>query len=299
MTSLVEVFRPWSWPRAAALTLTTIAAAACSGEFNRFNDNPFAQTPVVNVEPAPAGWVESRPLPPAGAQRLARRAGSGLAGGGRGMASYAPGSARRPMPRSRDRSPLRPDRRPAAIGVGTGAPPSPLRRVTPSRAFPAAMGCRPLPSCRPTTSSRPAPSIRASSWSFRATTKRRSRPSAPRSRAAAPASVRSAPVSTAAASNSGVHVVAPGETLSKISRLYGKPIGEVARVNNIAPSARLNIGDRLVIPGVRSTQTKPKPGPVSRRQSPRWCPPPRPRASRRQVRAFSRPWPKRLPPRMP
>ena len=51
----------------------------------------------------------------------------------------------------------------------------------------------------------------------------------------------------------GVHVVAPGETLSRISRLYGKPVGELAKANKITADTRLNVGDRLVIPGVRTS----------------------------------------------
>jgi nucleoid-associated protein YgaU len=62
--------------------------------------------------------------------------------------------------------------------------------------------------------------------------------------------------------NPGVHVVAPGETLSKISRLYGKPLTEVAKANNIQASAKLNVGDRLVIPGVRVSAATPKVSPV-------------------------------------
>ena len=66
----------------------------------------------------------------------------------------------------------------------------------------------------------------------------------------------------AAVFNPGVHVVAPGETLSKISRLYGKPVAALARANNISLNARLNAGDRLVIPGVRTSAAKPKAAPA-------------------------------------
>jgi murein DD-endopeptidase MepM/ murein hydrolase activator NlpD len=59
-----------------------------------------------------------------------------------------------------------------------------------------------------------------------------------------------------------VHEVAPGETLSKISRLYGKPLGDIAKANNIQPSAKLNVGDRLVIPGVRASAIKSKARPL-------------------------------------
>src|SRR4029077_4743031 len=62
--------------------------------------------------------------------------------------------------------------------------------------------------------------------------------------------------------NPGVHVVAPGDTLSKISRMYGKPLAEVARSNNLAPSAQLKVGDRIVIPGGRASQIPPKTAPA-------------------------------------
>ena len=69
-----------------------------------------------------------------------------------------------------------------------------------------------------------------------------------------------APVAAmSAAGNAAVHVVAPGETLSRISRLYGKPLGELARANHIPVTARLSVGDRLVIPGVRASAINSKP----------------------------------------
>src|SRR5262249_23100915 len=58
--------------------------------------------------------------------------------------------------------------------------------------------------------------------------------------------------------NPGVHIVAAGENLTKISRLYGKSVGEIAKANNIQVTARLNVGDRLVIPGARVSALKPK-----------------------------------------
>src|SRR5262249_47693219 len=55
----------------------------------------------------------------------------------------------------------------------------------------------------------------------------------------------------AATLTGGIHVVAPGETLSALGRLYGKSRLEIARVNNLAPDARLRVGQRLVVPGSR------------------------------------------------
>jgi murein DD-endopeptidase MepM/ murein hydrolase activator NlpD len=68
---------------------------------------------------------------------------------------------------------------------------------------------------------------------------------------AAPAA---APVVAAAASASapGVHVVGPGDTLTRIAKIYRKSIVELAAANNIAPHAMLKMGDRITIPGGRA-----------------------------------------------
>ena len=47
---------------------------------------------------------------------------------------------------------------------------------------------------------------------------------------------------------SGTHVVAPGETLNSIARLYGKPVMVIARANNIPPDTMVRVGERIVIP---------------------------------------------------
>jgi murein DD-endopeptidase MepM/ murein hydrolase activator NlpD len=46
-----------------------------------------------------------------------------------------------------------------------------------------------------------------------------------------------------------IHVIAPGETLMQLSRIYQKSLSEIARANNIAPSTRVKVGDRIAIPG--------------------------------------------------
>ncbi len=100
MSCVIEPLR--SWPRAAALALVAVGLAACSADSSRLNENPFATrgndaTGTVPPAPAaPAGRVESRPLPPQTAQLpsphqpAAAPLGTGVAGGGRGMASYSP-----------------------------------------------------------------------------------------------------------------------------------------------------------------------------------------------------------------
>jgi murein DD-endopeptidase MepM/ murein hydrolase activator NlpD len=84
----------------------------------------------------------------------------------------------------------------------------------------------------------------------------------PPTRAVTPSKAATSAAASSQGANPGVHVVAPGETLSKISRLYGKPLGDLAKANNIQPSAKLNVGDRLVIPGVRTSAARPKAGPA-------------------------------------
>jgi murein DD-endopeptidase MepM/ murein hydrolase activator NlpD len=88
-------------------------------------------------------------------------------------------------------------------------------------------------------------------------------PPGPKPTAAAPAVTASARPHAAGPVNSGVHVVAPGETLFKIARQYGKSVAEIARVNNIPPSGKLSIGDRLVIPGARIGSAKPEAEPAA------------------------------------
>jgi murein DD-endopeptidase MepM/ murein hydrolase activator NlpD len=50
----------------------------------------------------------------------------------------------------------------------------------------------------------------------------------------------------------GTHVVAAGENLSTIAHHYHKPRAAIAKANNLAPDAKLRIGQRLVIPGVKT-----------------------------------------------
>jgi murein DD-endopeptidase MepM/ murein hydrolase activator NlpD len=75
--------------------------------------------------------------------------------------------------------------------------------------------------------------------------------SAPRS---SPAPAASRPQTTPPS----IHTVAPGETLIKISRMYNKTLVELARVNNIPPHTKVNIGDKIIIPGGARASAAPK-----------------------------------------
>jgi murein DD-endopeptidase MepM/ murein hydrolase activator NlpD len=63
--------------------------------------------------------------------------------------------------------------------------------------------------------------------------------------------------------NSGVHVVAPGDTLTKIAHQYRKSLAEISKANNIPPDGKLSIGDRIIIPGVRISSATPEAEPAA------------------------------------
>ncbi len=99
MSCVLELRRARSWPRAATLALLTIGVAGCSSESTRFGEYPYSPSTaeatgsIPPAQAAPAGRVESRPLPPYAAQPAAYQSasiGSGVSGGGRGISSYTP-----------------------------------------------------------------------------------------------------------------------------------------------------------------------------------------------------------------
>jgi murein DD-endopeptidase MepM/ murein hydrolase activator NlpD len=65
-------------------------------------------------------------------------------------------------------------------------------------------------------------------------------------------------------SNGSVHVVAPGETLMSISRRHGVALSALAHANNIQPTTRISVGDRITIPGARQAMASVPAAPVVR-----------------------------------
>src|SRR5262249_14841884 len=62
---------------------------------------------------------------------------------------------------------------------------------------------------------------------------------------------------------SSVHVVQSNETLTSISRRYGKTVTEIAAANRIPPYTRIKMGDRITIPGGAAVAQVPRhPGPL-------------------------------------
>ena len=67
------------------------------------------------------------------------------------------------------------------------------------------------------------------------------------------------PPRTALTPAASVHVIAPGETLHGIARLYGKPVLMLAKANNIPPDTMVKVGDRITIPGAGSASASATP----------------------------------------
>lgn len=57
--------------------------------------------------------------------------------------------------------------------------------------------------------------------------------------------------SAAACSQAVYHEVRPGENLYRISKAYGVPVDTLIHVNHLSDAARLEVGQRLKIPGAR------------------------------------------------
>ena len=302
MSSVVELLRARAsrahvWPRAAALALA-VSVAACSGDASRLSDirgNADATGSIPPAQAAPVGRVDSRPLPPQTAQvpQPGASASSGIAGGGRGMASYTPAAyapashnAAVAAPSQMAAAPMRPSApvSPDVTGSVASAPaprPAPVSNWTWDGGTPVtvapgetvdtiarrhgvpASAIMQANNISAPTAIHPGQQLVIPRYTQSAVASAPMPAPASRQQVAPPVAAPK-PVAAVASpvGNPGVHVVAPGETLSKISRLYGKPLTEVAKANNIQASAKLNVGDRLVIPGVRVSAATPKVSPA-------------------------------------
>ena len=70
-----------------------------------------------------------------------------------------------------------------------------------------------------------------------------------------------APAAAATKSAETVHVVEPGESMIGIARRHGVTLSALAQANNIQPYAKINIGDRLTIPGGARVSARLAPAP--------------------------------------
>jgi murein DD-endopeptidase MepM/ murein hydrolase activator NlpD len=247
------------WPQLVAISLIGFGAASCS-DSGRFSDIFGTDSPsrgevtgAIQPQPRPAaGHVESRPIPP-----LARADGQGVSGGGHGMGSYQPGNGdvtgSVPPPAPPPPKWTWEGGTPIVVAPGETLEMISRKHGVPVSAIMSANNITSPAAVHP-GQHLVIPRLR----------------SAPVAGYAPPASRIPGGVAPhmSVPQSSGVHVVAPGETLNSIARLYGKHVSELARANNLSPNTMVKVGERIVIPGVRSTQraeakpAAPAPAPV-------------------------------------
>jgi murein DD-endopeptidase MepM/ murein hydrolase activator NlpD len=236
------------WPQLVAISLMGLGAASCSADSGRFsegfgsNSSSSSRNDVPGSIPqtAPANHIESRPLP-----HLAGADG-GMSGGGQVTGSIA---AAPPPPTWTWEGG-------AAVTVGPGET---LEMIARQHGVPVAAI---MESNNITSPAMVHPGMHLVIPRYRPST---AAASPPETRMAASAPAMPAPVGpprSALVAPPGVHVVAPGETLNSIARLYGKPVLVLAKTNNIPPDAMVKVGDRIVIPDMREAA---RPAPVAPR----------------------------------
>ena len=243
MWGVGEILRSRLFPRVAVLALMAAGLAACSSDTSRFNENPFAS---LSHSDATASISQTQtaqgpqPYPATAATPAAAGSGKAVAlnsparsGGGESAGSVV---RKPPANWSWDGG--------AAITVAAG---DSIEAIARRYGVPASVIMQANNIAAPATLH---PGQRLVIPRYTAT--RVATAATPRSAAPAPAPA----AAVNAAGNSGVHVVAAGDTLSKISHHYHKPVNEIAKANNIQPTATLNVGDRLIIPGTQASPLK-------------------------------------------
>jgi murein DD-endopeptidase MepM/ murein hydrolase activator NlpD len=230
------------WPRIVAVSLIGLGVANCSSDSGRlFGSNSSSRNDTTGSIPqsTPAGHVDSRPLP-----HLAGAEPQGSSGGGQGMASYQPGSTEITGSVSAAPPP------PAWTWEGgtpiTVAPGETLDMISRQHGVPVSAIMQANNITSPAmvhpgdhlVIPRRAPSAAAYV------------PPATRIATTAPGMPVGAP-RTALAPTTGMHVVAPGETLHSIARLYGKSVMVLAKANNIPPDTMVKVGEHIIIPDVQ------------------------------------------------
>ena len=246
------------WPQVVAIALMGMGAAGCSdsSRFSDFSSDRPARGEVTGSIPQGTNRVESHALP-----HIASNAGEGTSGGGRGMGSYQPGS-------SDVTGSLPPAAPPPPSFTWEGGTPITVARGDTLETISHRYGVPVAAVMEANSITNPA-TVRPGQHLV---IPRRRGPasalSAPQTRVAstAPAVPSAAPVGpprSALVPAASVHMVAPGETLHSIARLYGKPVMALAKANNIPPDTMVKVGERIAIPGGASTLASAAPPPVA------------------------------------
>jgi murein DD-endopeptidase MepM/ murein hydrolase activator NlpD len=219
------------WPQLVTISLLGLGVASCadSGRFgDLFSSSSSSHDQTGAVAPAaPAGQVESQPLPRLGA------ADSGASGGVTSPVRTASASQPNWTWEGGTAVTIRPGETLDKVSREHGVPVSAIMQANNiARASDVYAGERlVIPQYR-------SPVLAAG----------------PRTHVASASPIMPAPVGPprkALVAPSGVHVVAAGETLNTIARLYRKPVMVIAKANNLPLDARVKAGDRIVIPEMK------------------------------------------------
>lgn len=257
MSRVAEFLRARRASPVAAIALISAGLAGCSADTHRFAENPFnsRQQEITGAVPqaqaAPSGRIESRPLPqyqhssappqttPAyGYQRQGNNQPSGISGGGRGIAAYAPPA--RPLETTATTAPRSiasnatwsaADGTTIIVGTNDTVDTIAQRYKVPAREIMRVNGLPTPRNLQPGQSLVIPRQVVASAPTM----------SAPQTK---PATVASA---------GGVHVVNPGETLHSIARKNNIPAARLAKANNLPVTTQLKIGQKINVPGMKVT----------------------------------------------
>jgi murein DD-endopeptidase MepM/ murein hydrolase activator NlpD len=270
MSRVVELLYSRRVPQVAALALMSFCFAGCSADMSSrmsqsFFSNPFDSQPQATGSVAPA--VERRELPQYArpqtqyqqqyqsealpppisapqsypAQSAYPSADAGVSGGGRGVGSYSP-PGRQPLETTGTVAPRSvaavhpPMQGGTIIIVGTSDTLEILSRrynVSPAAIMQANgyKGPRTLSPGQQLVIPHPAAAVAA---------------------APVPAAPAVKPVAVASVAAPSVHVVSHGDTLLSIARHNHVSVPELAKANNLDPSAKLSLGTKLIVPGRKS-----------------------------------------------
>src|SRR6516165_5722024 len=229
MSGVSEMLRSRFSPRAAVLALVTISVAACSADTSRFNDNPFASL----SNPAPTAS-----MPQAQTAQAPQSHSATSVAANSGAASEVTGSVLRKPTSSGNWS----WDGGTAITVAAGET---IDTIARRHGVPASVIMQANSITAPATIYPGQRLVIPRYKPSRVATTPAPRPAAP---APAPAA--------SPAGNGSVHVVAEGETVRRIAHRYHKSVNEIAKANNIQPTATLNVGDRVTIPGAQASPAK-------------------------------------------
>jgi murein DD-endopeptidase MepM/ murein hydrolase activator NlpD len=250
MSRVIELLCSRRVPHVVVLALMSFGFAGCSGDMStRLSQNPFSNpfasqpeatasvsTPAVERRELPQ-YARPQSLPPIAAPQSYPTPGAGVSGGGRGLASYAPPA----QPQLETTGSVTAPRSVAATGgttiiVGTSDTLEILAHryhVSPAAILQANgyKGPRALSPGQQLIIPHPTVAVAAPTL-------------------AAPASK-----TVVAAAAPTVHVVNRGDTLLSVARRNHVPVAQLAKANGLDPTAKLKIGDKLTVPGVKTAAT--------------------------------------------